>query len=116
MTKKAFMLVAAGLLFSQSALAHPDNNELRYDPEAMAWLCAPCHGTNGREFGESMPGLAGLDADYFIEVMQQFKRGERAAVIMDRVAKGFTDDEIAAMAQWFAAQPKTQWTGELNHD
>ena len=116
MRKKSFALLAAGLLLSQATLAHPDNNELRYDPEAMAWLCAPCHGTNGREFGESMPGLAGLDVDYFIEVMQEFKQGQRAAVIMDRVAKGFTDAEITAMAHWFAAQPKTQWTGELNHD
>jgi len=25
---------------------------------------------------------------------------------MDRIAKGFTDEEIQALAAWFAAQPK----------
>jgi len=26
------------------------------------------------------------------------------ATVMDRIAKGFTDDEIQALATWFAAQ------------
>ena len=88
----------------------------KYDPEAMAWLCAPCHGTNGREFYESMPALAGLNPDYFIRTMIEFREGQRATVIMDRVARGFTDAEIEAMATWFAKQPAEQWTPEITHD
>lgn len=32
----------------------------------------------------------------------QFRTGERAATVMDRIAKGFTDEEIRAIAEWFA--------------
>ena len=36
--------------------------------------------------------------------MQEFRSGQRAGTVMDRIAKGFTDDEIQALAAWFAAQ------------
>jgi cytochrome c553 len=36
--------------------------------------------------------------------MADFRAGKRPATIMDRVAKGFTDDEVKAIAAWFAAQ------------
>jgi sulfide dehydrogenase cytochrome subunit len=36
--------------------------------------------------------------------LQEFRSGQRAATVMDRIAKGFTDDEIQAIAAWYAAQ------------
>jgi cytochrome c553 len=51
-----------------------------------------------------MPGLAGLSAAYFIEQMNAFRNGSRQATIMHQLAKGYTDAQIAAMAQYFAAQ------------
>ena len=106
--KRLAPFFAAGLL-ALGAKAHATNDELRFDPEAMAWLCAPCHGTMGREFYESMPGLAGLDPKFFTETMIDYREGRRATTIMDRVARGFTDAEIKAMALWFAEQPAEQW-------
>lgn len=76
---------------------------------AMAWQCAPCHGTNGQEFIEAMPPLAGMPKQQFIDAMIAYREGTRAAIIMDRVARGFTDDEIKAMAIWFEKQPVKQW-------
>jgi cytochrome c553 len=38
------------------------------------------------------------------EAMAAFKLGARPATIMDRIAKGFTDNEIHALADWYAAQ------------
>lgn len=32
--------------------------------------------------------------------MLAFKAGTRAATVMDRIAKGFSDEEIRAIAQW----------------
>jgi sulfide dehydrogenase cytochrome subunit len=34
--------------------------------------------------------------------MKAFKSGERPATLMDRIAKGYTDEEIEAMAKYFA--------------
>lgn len=101
----------AASLFALSAQGHA-NEDLRFDPEAMAWLCAPCHGTMGRELYESMPGIAGLNPDFFTKIMIDFREGRQATTIMDRVARGFTDTEINAMALWFAEQPAEQWNPE----
>lgn len=77
--------------------------------KAMAWQCAACHGVNGQEFLESMPSLAGMSIEQFTRAMHAFRDGKRPTVIMDRVARGFTDAEIDAMAIWFNAQPHKQW-------
>jgi cytochrome subunit of sulfide dehydrogenase len=36
--------------------------------------------------------------------MQGFKTGQRKATVMDRIAKGFSDAEIQAIAEWYAQQ------------
>jgi cytochrome c553 len=36
--------------------------------------------------------------------MQEFRAGQRPATVMDRIAKGFSEDEIKAIAAWYAAQ------------
>ena len=36
--------------------------------------------------------------------MAEFKTGKRPSTVMDRIAKGFSDDETKAIAAWFAAQ------------
>jgi cytochrome subunit of sulfide dehydrogenase len=113
--KKLAQFFAVGLV-AVYAQAHA-NDDLKFDPEAMAWLCAPCHGTMGREFHESMPGIAGLDPDFFTKIMIDFREGRQATTIMDRVARGFTDTEIKALALWFAEQPTEQWNPEeFKHD
>ena len=51
-----------------------------------------------------MPRLAGLDRAAIIKAMEDFRSAQRPATVMDRIAKGFTDEEIQAIAAWFAAQ------------
>ena len=36
--------------------------------------------------------------------MVEFKTGKRPGTIMDRIAKGFSEEEIRAIATWYAAQ------------
>jgi cytochrome c553 len=36
--------------------------------------------------------------------MQAFRDGGRPATVMDRIAKGFSDAETAAIAVWYAEQ------------
>lgn len=77
--------------------------------QLLAQNCAACHGVNGREFNESMPPLAGMQTEQFVRAMTAFQQGARPAIIMDRVARGYNRAEIEAMAQFFAAQPATQY-------
>ena len=73
---------------------------------ALAANCAACHGTNGNSAGGAVPGLAGANKDYFVAQMKAFKEGKREATVMHQIAKGYTDAEIAAIADFFAAQKK----------
>ena len=65
--------------------------------------CSGCHpATRGVE--TAVPRLAGRDAAQVVSAMQAFRSGQRPSTIMDRIAKGFTDDEVRAIATWYAAQ------------
>lgn len=71
----------------------------------LAHTCAGCHGTNGASAGLYMPSIAGLDKGYLFSVMSDFKHGLRPATIMDRIARGYSDDELWAMSSYFSDQP-----------
>jgi cytochrome c553 len=45
-----------------------------------------------------------MDRAAVTRAMQEFRSGKRAATVMDRIAKGFTDEEIQAIAAWYATQ------------
>ena len=65
----------------------------------LALSCASCHGTNGASPG-SIPKIQGRTADYIEKAMLQFKAGERPATVMNRIAKGYSDDEIKLLSAY----------------
>lgn len=74
----------------------------------LASNCANCHGTDGHSAGGGgMPGLAGLSPTYFVEQMRAFRDGKRTATIMHQLAKGYTDQQIAELAEYFARQQRS---------
>jgi cytochrome c553 len=48
--------------------------------------------------------LDGRPAAEIVAALQAFRTGQRPATVMDRIAKGFSESEIAAIAAWYAAQ------------
>ena len=72
-------------------------------PAYLAANCANCHGTDGRSAG-GIPPLAGLEPALFIERMNTFKSGTRAATVMHQISKGYTDEQIAVLARYFSRQ------------
>ncbi|MBQ1203460.1 MAG: c-type cytochrome, partial [Loktanella sp.] len=68
----------------------------------IAQSCAGCHGQAGVGQGAS-PVLAGYDAEEFVRVWEEFRANERPATIMHRIAPGFTEDEVAELAAYFAS-------------
>ncbi|HHJ21093.1 MAG TPA: sulfide dehydrogenase, partial [Gammaproteobacteria bacterium] len=44
----------------------------------------------------------GLPAAHLEKSMLDFKSGKRTATIMGRIAKGYSDEEIKAVAKYFA--------------
>jgi sulfide dehydrogenase cytochrome subunit len=69
----------------------------------LAAACANCHGTGGVA-QQGMPNLAGQQRTNLVQQMQDFKTGKRPATIMHQIAKGYTDEQIEALAGHFSAQ------------
>ncbi len=69
----------------------------------LAATCANCHGTNGVSV-DVVESLAGKPKEELVRKMQEFKRGTKPATVMAQLAKGYTDEQIDAVAGWFAAQ------------
>jgi len=92
-------IVVALLLAAGSALAQGNPNLGR----DIAATCANCHGTRGVSAGGNEP-LAGMPKAEMVQKMQDFKAGRRPATIMHQLAKGYTDAQIEAAAEYFAAQ------------
>ena len=67
--------------------------------------CLLCHGTNAEGNDRDIPALAGQRAAYFQKTMKEYKNGTRHNDIYSRmrfIAEVLTDDEINALAQYFA--------------
>ena len=73
------------------------------EPPAGAVSCSGCHPASAR-VTSPVPRLNGLDSAAIVRAMQDFRSGQRTGTVMDRIAKGFTDEEIQAIAAWFATQ------------
>src|SRR2546423_6830056 len=70
---------------------------------AGAASCSGCHAANPR-VETPVPPLAGRPAADITSQMIAFKSGQRPGTIMDRIAKGFSDEEIRAIAAWYEQQ------------
>ncbi len=73
--------------------------------EMLAYTCVGCHGTNGVSGGPATPTIAGISEEFFIENMQGYRSDEIPSTIMGRIAKGYSDEEIALLAGYFSSQP-----------
>ena len=73
------------------------------DAPPGASSCSGCHPAN-RRVDTSVPRLTGRNPADLVTAMQGFKSGQLASTVMGRIAKGFSDDEIKAIAAWYGAQ------------
>ena len=101
------LLAATALALSVSATAHAQDKATQLHNRATAAMCANCHGSEGRTVKDSsVPSIAGLPRDYMVQQMQAFKDGSRPATIMHQLSKGYSDEQLAALATYFSALKK----------
>jgi cytochrome c553 len=78
--------------------------------------CSLCHYPNGKGRPENA-GVSGLPVSYFLQTMADFRSGARKSAdarkantnIMIAIAKGMTDEETKAAAEYFGAMKWTPW-------
>lgn len=93
----AVALLAAGVAMAAGAQAPAP-------PAVVAKKCALCHGERGESAGEDFPRLAAQHEDYLAKQLRDFRDGRREG-LMVRMARGLPEDEIAAIARYYARQP-----------
>jgi cytochrome subunit of sulfide dehydrogenase len=69
----------------------------------LAANCANCHGTAGKSNG-GLPALAGLPKDTLVQSMRDFRDGKRPATVMHQLSKGYSEEQVALMAEYLAQQ------------
>lgn len=91
------LLLALLVTTPVAALAGPSG-------QALSFTCAGCHGTDGSSVGPSMPAIAGMDPEVFVDAMKAYRKDERNSTIMNRIAKGYTEEQFKEMGWFFASQ------------
>lgn len=71
---------------------------------ALAATCSGCHGTDGKAvvMADDDLSLAGSSVERLQTRMLEFRSGKRKATLMHQLSKGYSDAEIAALAEYFS--------------
>ena len=73
------------------------------DAPPGASSCTGCHATR-KVAGSVIPQITGRPSADIANAMRQYRSGAWPSSVMGRIAKGFDDSQIDAIATWFAAQ------------
>jgi cytochrome subunit of sulfide dehydrogenase len=85
------------------ALAMLSAAALAADAPPGATSCSGCHSPSATDTS-TPPRLVGRDPEKIVTALAEFRSGQRKGTIMDRIVKGFTPEEIQAIAAWYGAQ------------
>lgn len=103
-------LVAFSFVFAAEVAQSPvegDSVHIR----TLAASCAACHGHMGNPVTvadtQKSLQLAGLEKHTIVERLENFKSGKANSTVMHHHAKGLTEAEILALADFFSAQKKS---------
>ena len=103
------VLVLVALLFSGMVWAGGDAEA----GKAKAMVCAACHGVDGNSVSPIWPKLAGQNSAYLASQLLAFRDGERQDLSMAPMVAGLSDQDIADLASYFAAQSVTTGGGDI---
>jgi cytochrome subunit of sulfide dehydrogenase len=70
---------------------------------SLAATCATCHGTDGAARSDFKP-LAGVPAERVVAMLRDYRSGVLPGTVMPQIAKGYSDEQIALVATYFASR------------
>ena len=89
------VLLSAGPAMAQQPAPLPLTKE---PPGASS--CSGCHGRSG-----GIPAIQAKSADEVAAAMLEYRAGQGSPTVMDRISRGFTEQEIRDIASWIV-QPR----------
>lgn len=75
------------------------------EPPPGASSCTGCHAPM-KVADSVIPRISGRKASDIATAMREYRSGTWPSSVMGRIAKGFDDAQVDAIAAWFAAQPE----------
>lgn len=69
-------------------------------------LCQACHGMDGNGTSPSVPKLAGQHPEYLLKELLDFRAEHRASPVMTPILNPLSEQDLANLALYFAAQPR----------
>lgn len=71
--------------------------------KSLSVRCMGCHGVDGNSANTTIPSLAGKEIAYLINRLNAYQDGSIANPLMNGVAGGLSDTEIANLAAYYSA-------------
>jgi cytochrome c553 len=100
--KKLVVLMALSLLAGHAAAAgNADAGK------AKTVVCGACHGADGNSLAPTFPKLAGQHQAYLLKQLKDIKSGARPVPTMAGQLDALSEQDLADIATYFAAQPRT---------
>lgn len=73
--------------------------------QERALLCQFCHGSDGNSPKPEVPNLAGQNAHYLLNQIEQFANGKRKDFVMNQLAAEFTPEDKVNIAIFYGSMP-----------
>ncbi len=107
----ALMLVTAAAAMPFAALTEAQEKKAGAPATAApVSMCIGCHGIPGYQASfpqvYRVPKIGGQSAQYIESALKAYRDGNRSMPTMVGVAKGLTDEQIAALGAYYAARGK----------
>lgn len=102
MKKKMQVLSISLALASATSILHAEGNINAGKQKAAS--CASCHGENGNSMVATFPKLAQQHSSYLEQQLRAFKDGSRSDPMMSAMALSLSDEDIADISAYYAAQ------------
>ncbi len=98
----ALLLLAVSVRAGDDAKPEIQGN---FDLAVELSQCNICHGPDGVSINPKVPTVAGLSEETFMDAMLAYQEGKRSsAVEMSEIARAYTPEQLADMAEFYARQ------------
>jgi cytochrome c553 len=104
LTITAFMSAALVLTF---AIIRVEAGPLDSPGAQKSLVCSACHGFAGNAPGNTVPIIAGMNANYFKKAIKDYAEGKRPSPEMEPYSKYVLQFGLDEIADYFAVQKKT---------
>ena len=104
MFQASLMMALAAISVAATAQSAGPVAVPRHVQDIITGRCALCHGPDGESASAVYPRLAAQHPDYLQKQLRDFRDGRRVSDPMSEMAKDLKDDDIAALAAFFASK------------